>query len=164
MENRTLPATLLVVDDNTDNLRVVGSILKEHHYKIAFAMSAKEALQVLEHTPVDLILLDIMMPVMDGYELCTILKANKKFAEIPIIFLTARAQTDDIVNGFRKGGVDYVTKPYRQEELICRVQTHIELKIARDIIKKQARDLKESNRFILRTLHQFGNLNFPSKL
>jgi DNA-binding response OmpR family regulator len=81
---------------------------------------------------------------------------NLKNKDIPVIFLTAMINSEDIVKGFRNGGVDYITKPFNKEELICRVNTHLELKIAREIIQSQAEELRKTNRFVLGTLYQYG--------
>jgi PleD family two-component response regulator len=151
-------STLLIVDDNKMNLNVLGTIFKEEtDYKLAFATSGADAIDILASTKVDLVLLDVMMPEMDGFETCRRIKENKQTKDIPIIFLTAKTDTEDVVEGFRVGGVDYVSKPFRKEELICRIGTHLELKLAREKIKAQAEELREANRLIMRTLHQFGN-------
>lgn len=126
---------LLLVDDNPHNLQVLGNIVEEEGYEAAVAMDGKEALEFLKKDKPELILLDIMMPVMDGYEACELIKANELTQDIPIIFLTAKAETGDIVRGFQLGAVDYVTKPFRAAELLARVKTHIQLKRARDEIK-----------------------------
>jgi DNA-binding response OmpR family regulator len=152
---------ILVVDDNQDNLKVVSSLLKERGYKIALALDGYSALKVLENENIDLILLDIMMPGMDGFEVCRRLKENEKLKEIPIVFLTAVADTEDIVEGFRLGGVDYVTKPFRMEELLARVNTHIQLKITHDMLKAYAEEYKESRDFFMARLLEFGKLFGP---
>jgi len=126
---------LLIVDDNPTNLQVLGSILREYRVKIAVAQNGPAALTLAEKLMPDLILLDIMMPEMDGYQVCEKLKSDKKLADIPVVFLSARNETQDIVTGFNVGGVDYVTKPFNQDELIRRIQTHLELKFSRDSLK-----------------------------
>lgn len=126
---------ILIVDDTPQNIQVIGNILSEEGYDTGVAMNGKEALNfVLKQLP-DLILLDIKMPEMDGYEVCQILKKEKKTEDIPIIFLTAKTETEDIVKGFDVGGVDYVTKPFNTRELLARIKTHVELKISKDEIK-----------------------------
>jgi two-component system, sensor histidine kinase and response regulator len=157
MINKYKNATVLVVDDNNENLKVVGGFLKTFDYKIAFATNGKEAMDILADTNIDLILLDIMMPGMDGFEVCKLIKQNKLLKNIPIIFLTAKTETDDIVKGFEVGGVDYVTKPFRKEELLCRVNTHLELKFSRETLFNLAKELKESNRFIMQSLNNLAN-------
>jgi PleD family two-component response regulator len=150
--------TLLIVDDYRENLNVVGNVFKELGYKLAFAQSGPEALEILDTAQIDIILLDIMMPDMDGFEVCAKIKANSKLKDIPVIFLTAKIDTDSIVTGFLQGGVDYVTKPFKKEELICRVNTHLELKAAKEIIKHQNEELRQSNRLLMTTLHKFGQM------
>ena len=122
---------ILVVDDNQENLKVVSNFLKEMNYKIALALDGDSALQIVRENKIDLILLDIMMPGMDGFEVCKILKEKPETKDIPIIFLTARSESLDIVKGFQLGGVDYITKPFNREELIIRVRNHIELSLSR---------------------------------
>lgn len=122
---------ILVVDDNQENLRVVSSFLQEKDYKIALALNGKSALEILENNPIDLILLDIMMPEMDGFEVCRIIKKNKATSEIPLIFLSAKDQTEDIVQGFTIGAVDYITKPFHRDELLVRVKNHLDLYFAK---------------------------------
>ena len=120
------PIYILVVDDNNENLRVVSNFLKEKNYKIALAVDGDSALKILDDNPIDLILLDVMMPGKDGYEVCSEIKANNHLTEIPIIFLTAKNSPEDIVRGFEAGGVDYLTKPFIRNELLARVKTHVE--------------------------------------
>jgi two-component system, sensor histidine kinase and response regulator len=125
---------VLVVDDNLDNLRVTASILKEQKYLISLAQSGEEALEQMEKEAPSIILLDIMMPIMDGLELCRIIKSKEKWKDIPVIFLTAKNQTSDLVEGFLAGGVDYITKPFEREELLMRLKNHLELRAARQEI------------------------------
>jgi len=121
-------ARILVVDDNKENLRLAGSILKENGYKIAVVLNGASAIKILEKNDFDLVLLDVMMPGIDGFEVCRRIKSNQKLKEIPIIFLTAKNQSEYIVNGFKAGGVDYVSKPFNKEELLARVGVHVKLK------------------------------------
>lgn len=144
-ENNNPAQTVLVVDDNNKNLQVVGNILHEKKYKIAFAKDGPSALKLAKATHPELILLDIMMPGMDGYEVCEKLKKDMSTNEIPIIFLTAKTETQDIVKGFETGGVDYIMKPFQKEELLARVKTHLELKHSKDIIAQQAENLSIAN-------------------
>jgi two-component system sensor histidine kinase/response regulator len=136
---------LLVVDDNIQNLQVVGLMLKKDEYKVAFAKSASEALQIIQSELPLLILLDVMMPDMDGYEFCMVLKQNSETAEIPIIFLTAKSEITDLVKGFECGGVDYVTKPFNEAELKARVNTHIALRKVQKALSLQAIELQKLN-------------------
>lgn len=124
-------ANILVVDDNADNLKVVSNFLKTNGYNIALALNGESALKAIENNDFDLILLDVMMPGMDGFEVCMRLKEDSRMAEIPIIFLTAKVDTADLVKGFQIGGVDYITKPFNREELLIRVKTHLDLSFSK---------------------------------
>ena len=124
---------ILVVDDNPTNLRLL-EILLEPFYDVVIAADGFEALDACKREDIDLILLDIKMPKMDGYEVCERLKGALGTNHIPIIFLTAETGTESIVRAFEAGGVDYVTKPFNKVELLARVKTHIEMKILRGIL------------------------------
>ncbi len=119
---------ILIVDDTPKNIQVLGKTLEQRNYEIIVAQSGLQALTVVEKILPDLILLDIMMPDMDGFETCKRLKDNPKTKEIPIIFLTAKIEIDDLVKGFDLGAVDYITKPFNSKELLRRVETHLELR------------------------------------
>jgi len=119
---------ILMVDDVPKNLQVLGNILGANQYLITPAMSGEQALARVEQLMPDLILLDVMMPGIDGYETCRQIKANPKTSEIPVIFLTAKTETVDVVKGFKVGAVDYVVKPFQAEELLTRVETQISLR------------------------------------
>ncbi len=125
---------ILIVDDNPQNIQLLGSIIKEDQYELAFATRGADALAYLEAEKPDLILLDVMMPEMDGYAVCEKIKANKKLKDIPIIFLTAKKEAEDIVKGFKIGGVDYITKPFYPIELMARVENHLAIKRAKEEI------------------------------
>ncbi len=140
--------TVLIVDDMPENIQVLSSILYQQSVNIAIAQSGQEALHIVEKKAPDLILLDVMMPGMNGFTVCEQLKGNAETRHIPIIFLTARAQPDDVVKGFECGAVDYITKPFNPTELLSRVFTHLELKRARDIISTQNQLLSEQNRIL----------------
>lgn len=127
---------ILIVDDVLDNIQVAMNILQEDGYDLAFARGGKEALELLEFEETDLILLDIMMPELDGYEVCKRLKENEKTRSIPIIFLTAKVDVDSITKGFELGAVDYVTKPFHANELMARVKTHLQLANANRELKQ----------------------------
>jgi two-component system, sensor histidine kinase and response regulator len=150
--------SILVVDDNQENLKVISSFLKEKKYKIALATDGESAFKVLDNNKIDLILLDIMMPGMDGFEVCRILKDKTGTKDIPVIFLTARTETDDIVKGFQTGGVDYITKPFNKEELYARVNNHIQLKMVRDYLVRCEMDTKKSRDYFMRTLYELGKI------
>ncbi|MDJ0782642.1 MAG: response regulator [Desulfosarcinaceae bacterium] len=136
---------LLIVDDISENIQVLGHALAKEHYSVSFATDGHQALDMIAESAFDLILLDIMMPVMDGYEVCRRLKAMPAKSEIPVIFLTARTESVDIVKGFEVGAVDYVTKPFNAHELLARVRTHLELTRARKMIDRRNRQLARQN-------------------
>jgi len=119
---------ILIVDDVPENLQVLGTILETKNYEIALASNGQQALDVIDDIQPDLVLLDIMMPELDGFEVCRRLKNSETTEKIPIIFLTAKTDTDDIVKGFELGAADYVTKPFNSSELLARVHTYLELK------------------------------------
>jgi len=129
-------ALILVVDDVTKNIQILGNFLREADYDIAVATSGMQALAVLEHVTPELILLDIMMPGMDGFEACRRIKERDDTQDIPVVFVTAKTDIDDIVRGFELGAVDYITKPFNRLELLARVKTHVDLRRSRrDLIK-----------------------------
>jgi len=128
---------ILVVDDNPANLQLLSGMLKRSGFKARPAPSGELALQAARSAPPDLILLDVSMPGMDGYELCRNLKADEALREIPVLFISAHGETTDKVKGFAAGGVDYVTKPFQFEEVEARVAAHIEL-------RRQKRQIQES--------------------
>ena len=135
--------TLLVVDDAPDNLALMNGLLKDL-YRVKVANSGERALKIASTLPLpDLILLDIMMPNMDGYEVCRRLKADPVTADIPVIFLTAKAEVEDEQKGFDVGCVDYITKPISPPIVLARVKTHLLLKGARDFLKDQNAYLEE---------------------
>ena len=121
---------MLVVDDTIENLRLLSDLLGEHGYEVRAVTTGRQALQAAEQAPPDLILLDISMPEMDGYEVCRRLKAAERSRDVPVIFLTASADTADMVLAFDAGGVDYVTKPFQFEEVLARVKAHVALRRA----------------------------------
>jgi len=134
---------ILIVDDMPKNIMVLGNNLMNEDYQIAYARSGQEALELSESNDFDLILLDIMMPDMDGYETCNKIMANPKTKDIPIIFITAKNDFDSIVKGFDAGAKDYVTKPFNSSELLARVRTHLELKRSREELKILNKDLEQ---------------------
>jgi DNA-binding response OmpR family regulator len=143
---------ILVVDDNQENLKVVSTYLKEKNYRIALALDGKSALDILESNKIDLVLLDVMMPEMDGFEVITRIRANKCLENIPVIFLTAKNETEDIVKGFELGGVDYIPKPFRKEELFARVNCHLQLKLMKELLKENLEHMKSSRAEMMNTL------------
>jgi diguanylate cyclase (GGDEF)-like protein len=123
----TNDALILLVDDNPQNLQVLGNLLAGK-YTTAIAQNAKQAIAFAKKKNPDLILLDIMMPDVDGFQACRQLKELPETKDIPVIFLSAKTDSDDIVKGFELGGVDYISKPFCVEELLARVNTHIDLR------------------------------------
>jgi adenylate cyclase len=116
---------ILIVDDTPANIQALAAILRSKGYQISAATNGKQALEVLARMQPDLILLDVMMPEMDGFETCRRLKAAERWRQIPVIFLTSKTETADIVQGFELGAVDYVAKPFNAPELLARVNTHL---------------------------------------
>jgi phosphoserine phosphatase RsbU/P len=143
---------VLIVDDIPENIQILASILTQHNVDVSFAINGIQALQTIKFNPPDLILLDVSMPVMDGFEICTQLQANEKTKDIPVIFLTARSQKEDIIKGFEVGAVDYITKPFNSKELLSRVFSHLRLKKAQDIINKQNIQLSKKNEQITKSI------------
>ncbi len=127
---------ILVVDDVTKNLQVVGSMLRNAGYEVMPTTSGAQALERVRVQLPDLILLDLMMPEMDGLEVCKRLKADAALRQIPVIFLTASNEMEHLVQGFEVGAVDYVTKPFNPPELLARVRTHVELRQARERLRE----------------------------
>jgi CheY-like chemotaxis protein len=112
VENEALTGTILIIDDTPANIGVLHDSLVDLGHKVLVARSGQSGIETVKHAFPNLILLDIMMPEMDGFETCTILKEDPETAEIPIIFMTALSETDDKVHGFKVGAVDYITKPF----------------------------------------------------
>jgi len=130
---RTSPGRILVVDDTPANIQTLAAVIKQKGYEISVATNGKQALDVLGKVRPDLILLDVMMPEMDGFETCARIKASPELRDLPIIFLTAKTETADIVKGFELGAVDYVAKPFNSHELLARVNTHLTIdRLARE--------------------------------
>jgi len=125
IEKKTSQAVILLVDDNLNNLKLLIEYLKHSGLKVLIARNGEEAIQRAKLAIPDLILLDIMMPGMNGYDTCKQLKDNPQTSEIPIIFMTALADTSNKVKGFEHGAVDYITKPFQHEEVLMRISTHL---------------------------------------
>ncbi len=127
---------ILIIDDNPSNIDFLLGLLTE--YDISAAVDGERALDQIAQEIPDLILLDVSMPGMDGYEVCSIIKSNPKTKDIPILFLSANTDAESVVKGFDVGGVDYITKPYRPREVLARVETHLKLKQLRDELERLA--------------------------
>jgi serine phosphatase RsbU (regulator of sigma subunit) len=137
MNDQVEKQSVLVVDDTPTNIQILMEILK-NDYRIVAAVNGKRALQLaVSDPPPDIILLDIMMPEMDGYEVCARLKAEPKTRDIPVIFITAMSDAQDETKGLELGAVDYITKPIRPPVVLARVKSHLELKQAKEILKNQ---------------------------
>lgn len=135
-------SNILVVDDTPVNLRVLTEMLKRYGFTVYSASGGAPALDIVNSTPLDLILLDIKMPEMDGYTVCEKIKADSRFEDIPVIFISALTDIDDLVKAFDAGGVDYITKPFKFREVLVRVETHLTLRRQRHKIE----ELREKDR------------------
>jgi DNA-binding NtrC family response regulator len=135
----TPPAKILIVDDNPANIRILTETLEPEGHEIYAAAHAEQALKLASRIMPDLILLDVVMPGRDGFSICQILKGDETTREIPVLFVTAKLETESILRGFRVGAVDYIPKPFQAEEVVIRVATHLK-------ISRLAREVKERNR------------------
>jgi CheY-like chemotaxis protein len=157
--NPETPASIMVVDDQPANLKLMEGMLKRQGYVVRTFPRGRMALEAASKELPDLILLDITMPEMSGFEVCERLKADKKLASIPVIFLSALSETEDKVKAFQSGGVDYITKPFQFEEVQARVEIHIQLKRAR----QAERDLLEKTlNGVIRTLAGLVHMTGPA--
>ena len=138
--------SILVVDDTRENLRLLAEILTSRGYRVRPAPNGERALASVQKELPDLILLDIMMPEMDGYEVCRQLKAEEQTRHIPVIFISALGEIFDKMRAFSSGGVDYITKPFQMEEVLARIQTHLSLEEMRQKLQAQNQQLQEQNR------------------
>lgn len=133
---------ILVVDDQPNNIKVISSVLSDH-YTLSIANSGETALRILDKLTPSLILLDIMMPDIDGYQVCKIIKENSKLRDIPVIFLTAKNDIEDVVKGFEFGAVDYITKPFNTQEVMVRIKNHLNLVNANIKLKRQKEEIED---------------------
>jgi len=138
-------ATIQIVDDKPENLTLLSSVLVKQGYKVRTSINGTLALASAKKHPPDLILLDIMMPEMSGYEVCHQLKADERTQEIPVIFLSALAETLDRVKAFSTGGVDYITKPFQVEEVLARVETHLTIRGLQKELQEKNAQLETKN-------------------
>lgn len=139
MEEKADRQTVLIVDDSPVNLQMLGKLLQDE-WNVKVANNGKTALNIASsEEPPDLILLDVMMPEIDGYTICRILKASPETREIPVIFVTAMSQEDDEAKGLEMGAIDYIVKPYSAAIVKARVRNHMELKMYRDMLKNASR-------------------------
>lgn len=149
-------AKILVVDDTPASLKLLTDIMKAEGYEVRSAISGELALNAAMSNPPDLILLDIRMPEIDGFEVCRRLKASSLTQDVPVIFVSAASETDEKVQGFQLGAVDYVTKPYQRDELLSRVRAHLELHQLRhhltDVVNERTAQLMESEKKLKKIL------------
>jgi signal transduction histidine kinase len=158
METNENP-TIMVVDDNPTNLRVLIDYLEESGYETMVAPSGERAIQQLEHAKPELILLDIMMPGLDGFETCRKFKADVNVKPIPVIFMTALSDTEKKLKGFRMGAVDYITKPFQQEEVLARIKTHLIIQQQKKELLSLNNKLAESNKKLTETNIKLSRVN-----
>lgn len=151
--------TILIIDDTPSNIKILGSVLSQFDYRLAIARDGKEGIELAVRLKPDLILLDIIMPEIDGFEVCTQLKANPMTSPVPIIFLTVKRDIQSIRKGFDCGGVDYITYPFVEKELIARIQSHLKLGNIMNTMMRQANELKKVNDTITKTLAQLRKNN-----
>ncbi len=144
---------VLIVDDVAENIQVAMNILKEENYEFSYATSGEMALKLIEQNSFDIILLDIMMTGIDGYEVCRSIRANERTKEIPVIFLTAKSDVDSLTKAFNVGGMDYITKPFHADELLSRVRTHLELYHAKELLRHHNISLKMKLEYESTRLH-----------
>jgi signal transduction histidine kinase len=142
---------ILLVDDNPENLKVLASILKPKGYTIRLANNGVKALESVKAKAPKLILLDVQMPEMDGYETCKTLKKNKAWKEIPVIFISALSEVLDKVNAFKVGAVDYIEKPFHVDEVIARVNTHLTLRSQNELLKEAVEQVKAAQNKLMQS-------------
>jgi DNA-binding response OmpR family regulator len=147
---------LLIVDDTPSNLQLLANSLKDLNIDILYATNGYDAVSLTVKNKPELILLDIMMPGMDGYETCKKIRADSKTQDIPILFITAKSDDESIIKGFECGGQDYITKPFNPPELRARVLTHLELRKAQRSLMTVNKDLNDE---INRLRSAFNSLN-----
>lgn len=145
---------VLVVDDTPTNLEVVTEVLSTAGYDVAIAMSGERALKQLKYQSPSLILLDVQMPGIDGFETCRRLKEDSRTSQIPVIFLTAFSDTESIIKGFSLGAVDYISKPFQEEVLLARVQTHLRLSTLNQVLEQQVAERTVQLKQALDNLHK----------
>lgn len=158
MENYSQPGSILVVDDNPRNLQVLGGLLQKEGMNVEFALDGNTALDWLAKKTFDLVLLDIMMPVMDGYQVCSLIKINPSTKDIPVIYITAKTDSESIVKGFETGGIDYITKPFIPSELLARVRSQLEIKQSKKKILLYLKEIEEKNRDLQDSIEYASNI------
>jgi CheY-like chemotaxis protein len=157
-ENFDTKGNILIVDDLAENLQFLSEILTKQGYKIRSVTNGKMALRTIRNNPPDVILLDIKMPDMDGYQVCSALKADEETADIPIIFLSALNETIDKVKAFKVGGVDYITKPFEPEEVIARIQTQLTIQKQKQQLRKEIEQHQQTAEMVYQSRTLLANL------
>lgn len=145
-------SSILIVDDNLENIQVLGGLIKSEGFSVEFALDGYGALDWIKKKRFDVILLDINMPGMDGYEVCSHIKKDPVNKEIPVIFLTANTGSESLIRGFETGGVDYITKPFIKSELLARLQSQLNIKKAADQIRYYLKEIETKNKRILESI------------
>ncbi|NER47303.1 MAG: response regulator, partial [Symploca sp. SIO1A3] len=153
----TIKGRILIVDDNIDTLRLLSNLLNQRGYKVRKAINGKIALMGVNAEAPDLILLDVMMPMMNGYEVCQQLKKNPKTASIPVIFLTALDDSLDKLKGFEVGGVDYITKPFQVEEVVVRIEHQLKIINLQKQLEWQYAQLQQSEKRLLTIIESMSD-------
>lgn len=154
---------ILIVDDNATNLSVLSKTLKSAGFKVRVAVDGESAIEQVEYDPPELILLDIKMPGIDGFETCTRLKVNRATQDIPVIFLTALSETQDKLKGLSVGAVDYITKPFQEEEVLARVIIHLKLRFLTKTVIAQAAALQKANQYLQNIANLDGLTQIPNR-
>lgn len=154
---------ILIVDDNATNLSVLSKTLKNAGFKVRVAVDGESAIEQVEYDPPELILLDIKMPGIDGFETCTRLKVNRATQDIPVIFLTALSETQDKLKGLSVGAVDYITKPFQEEEVLARVIIHLKLRFLTKTVIAQAAALQKANQYLQNIANLDGLTQIPNR-
>lgn len=148
MNPDTQKFNILIVDDNPKNIQVLGNILRRENYNVEFAVNGKQAINRINDEEFDLLLLDVMMPIMNGIEACKEIRKTRAADELPIIFLTAKSERSDILDGFSAGAQDYIVKPFDSQELLSRVGTHLELKHKKEQLLAKNKELNHANQLL----------------
>lgn len=143
MSENSKEASVLIVDDTEPNVRLLAHVVKKEGYEVMAAFSGSDALSLIEKRKPDIILLDVMMPEMNGFEVCEYLKDRREYKDIPVIFLSALSETDSKVQGFNVGGVDYITKPFQREEVLARIDLHVKLRKLQAELSNKVEQLKQ---------------------
>ena len=158
-EVETRGAQVLIVDDLPENLRILRGMLEAEGYRITVSPNGEVALRIAPTVEPDLILLDVMMPGIDGFETCRRLKEDPKLCHVPVVFVSAKGDISDIVEGFRVGGIDYITKPFKQEEVAVRVRTHLQNRLLIKQREQMINDLERLNEVLSESEDRFRGLS-----